>query len=244
MTDRRIQVRWIGRSVLVTTMCVALLLPFTAKRAHAQITTYHCETSVTFENRARRVFGRTIAAECAGDGHSVPFGNWGVTSNGGIRRNSFQFPGWKKECTLGFLWSNLLQWNSCTRDHTPTAYPHYYTGNGYTQIPRLDGRAVYGSETYQGSAGSTCRSGGAVASFGGNYMKLWEIDKRGGNDLVGDLICPSANIPLTCDTEWDCHGSSGWLSPTRGASAASAEIRISVYTYQVICSNAENDECF
>ena len=239
-------------------MAFALLLPLEGVPAHAQITEYRCETSVGFQNRYRRVFGTDIHAECDGGIHSAPFGNWGVDSNGGRRRNAFQFPGWTKQCTripvVGIplpLHCNLLQWNSCTRDHTPTAYPHYYTGSGYTQVPRPDGSASHGGWTDLDYSGQTCASQGAVESFYGNHMKLLELDAAifgffgdGTDDLVTELTYPSARIPMTCDTEWDCYGSSGWLSPTGGADAVSADIRITVHQYRVICINPESDECF
>ena len=230
---------------------VVTLLSFTAGRANAQWSEYRCETYVEFENRERRVFGMNIAAECKEDGHSVPFGNWGVDSNRGAVRNAFQFPGWKKECTciLGIcLFCDLRQWNSCTRDHPPAEYSQYYNGSGHNQIADPDSTAFYGGGTEQGPDGATCESLGPVESLRGNYMDLWEIDLFGGRDndeLVAKLTYPSVDVPMTCDSEWDCHGSSEWLSPSLGDDAVSADIRITVRRYQVICSiNPEGDECF
>ena len=254
MIDRHTLVHWIGRAVLVATVAVAVLVPFTTGRAHAQNTTDRCETTTIYENRTRRVFGTNIAAECLDDGHSVPFGNWGVDSNGGAPRNGYQFPGWEKECPRVFgipiyipFYCNLLQWNSCTRDHSPTVYPQYYTGNGYIQVPRPDNTAVHASDTSQGHDGVTCRNKSTVASFVGNHMTLWELDPgkgRANDDQVANLTYPNINIPLTCSTEWDCHGSSAWLSPSDGASAVSADIRIRVSTSRVrVCINPENG-CF
>lgn len=255
MIDRHTLVHWIGRTVLVT-VAVAVLVPFTTGRAHAQNTTDRCETTTIYENRTRRVFGTNIATECSGGIHSAPFGNWGVDSNGGITRNGFQFPGWKKEClrvpVLGIrlpIFCNLRQWNSCTRDYSPTAYPLYYTGSGYTQVPRPDDTAVHASDTSQGHDGITCRSKGTVASFRGNYMTLREIDLapgsgRSNDEVVTELTYPHINVPLTCSTEWDCHGSSAWMSPSGNSSVASADIRIRVSTSRVrVCINPENG-CF
>lgn len=255
MSDRHIRVRWIGRAVLAAIVAVAVLAPFAAGWAHAQNITYRCETTTIYENRTRRVFGTSIATECSGI-HTVPFGNWGVDSNGGTTRNGFQFPGWKKQCfripVLRIplpIFCNLLQWNSCTRDHSPTTYPQYYTGNGYTQVPRPDGTAVHASDTSQGYDGTTCRSKGTVASFRGNYMTLREIDLapgsgRSNDEVVTELNYPDINVPLTCSTDWDCRGSSAWVSPSGSPSVASADIRIRVSTSRArICINPENG-CF
>ena len=78
-------------------------------------------------------------------------------------------------------------------------------------------------------------------------MTLWELDPgkdRANDDKVAKLTYPSINIPLTCTTDWDYHGSSAWLSPSSGASAVSADFRIKVSKSRVtICRNPENG-CF
>lgn len=247
MIDRHTLVRWVGRAVLVV-LAVAVLVPFTTGYAHAQPGTgVRCETVVTFENRTRRVFGTSIAAECGDEAiHTAPFGNWGVNSNGGRKRNGFQFPGWHTECTFG-LYCNLRQWNSCTA-RFPAPNPRYYNDNNYTtQRANPDSTAVYGHEPYVlGSFGETCESQGRVFSVSGNYMELWELDgfPNPGDDKVAKLIYPRINIPIICGSEWDCTGSSAWFSPSRGADAVSADIRITVRKYKVICESPETGECF
>ena len=52
-----------------------------------------CRLSVAGLNRDRKVSGE-IATECPAPVHSAPFGNWGVTSNYGQKRDSHQFQGW------------------------------------------------------------------------------------------------------------------------------------------------------
>src|SRR6185369_14332344 len=88
---------------------------------HAQV----CRISVAGLNQARRVTG-AVHVECPGDLiHTVPFGNWGVTSNFGQKGDSHQFDGWchdaricdnagacRTVCTDGWY-----EWNSCT-DHS------------------------------------------------------------------------------------------------------------------------------
>lgn len=247
MIDSRIPVRWIGRVATITAVAVALLLSLTTRLGNAQPGTgFRCETYVTFENRDRRVFGTDIAAECADDyPHSPPFGNWGVDSNYGSRRNGFQFPGWHRECTAG-LYCNLRQWNSCTRDYPPP-HPKHYNHNGFkSQIAAPDSTSGYAGLQYRGSLGETCASQGGVVSIYGNRMDLWELDgfPRPGDDLVAKLTYRSVSIPMTCDSEWDCEGSSAWLSPAGGATSVSADIRITVRRYKVICESPETQECF
>src|SRR5687768_5186114 len=52
-----------------------------------------CRISTSGLNRNRRVVG-PVHAECPVSIHSVPFGNWGVTSNFGQKQDGTQFQGW------------------------------------------------------------------------------------------------------------------------------------------------------
>ena len=248
MISCHIRARQFSGVAVLAAMAATLLLPFTTPTADAQPGTgFRCETYVTFENRARRVFGTNIAAECAEDyPHSPPFGNWGVDSNYGNRLNGFQFAGWHTECSLGVFYCNLRQWNSCTRDFRPPN-PAYYNHNGYTtQIADSDGIGTYAGLKYRGSLNEVCESLESVVSIYGNYMDLWELDgfPAPQDELVAELTYPSVHIAMTCETEWDCVGSSGWRSATGGADAVSADIRITVRRYKVICESPETGECF
>lgn len=175
MTHRLCLVRRFGQVAIVTATTVAQLLSLMAWRANAQPGTGdRSETVITFENRLRRVFGTDVAAECGDEfPHSAPFGNWGVNSNGGRKRNGFQFAGWHKECTAG-LYCDLRQWNSCTA-RFPPPHPKHYNDNGYTtQKAHPDSTVGYGQTTYRGSLGETCESQGGVVWVRGNYMDLWD----------------------------------------------------------------------
>ncbi|MGH9720986.1 MAG: hypothetical protein ACRD8O_12295, partial [Bryobacteraceae bacterium] len=73
----------------IRTVAILALLPQTLP---GQV----CRLSVTGLNQARKVFG-PVHAECqdaSGVIHSAPFGNWGVSSNYGPKRNDHQFDGW------------------------------------------------------------------------------------------------------------------------------------------------------
>ena len=99
---------------LTTTAILLLLL---CSELAAQV----CRISTSGLTRNRRVAG-PIHAECPISIHSVPFGNWGVTSNFGQKQDGNQFQGWchetrvcdnngncSTECRDGWY-----EWNSCT----------------------------------------------------------------------------------------------------------------------------------
>ena len=83
-------------------------------------------------------------------------------------------------------------------------------------------------------------------SVRGNYMSLVELDGFPSNSdtLVDQLFYQDVSFELNCNTEWNCYGSSDWLSPNGGADATSAEIRISVQKYQVEVCELDAEDCF
>src|SRR5690348_8261138 len=98
--------------IIAGALLLALTLP-----SRAQV----CRISTSGVNRNRSVTGQ-IHAECPISIHSVPFGNWGVTSNFGQKQDDHQFQGWchdtricdnrgncRTECKDGWY-----EWNSCT----------------------------------------------------------------------------------------------------------------------------------
>ena len=158
----------------------------------------------------------------------------GVNSNYGNIQNNFQFPGWKKECSGGFLYCNLLQWNSCTS---------LYIDGGNPQVPNPDGTATYGGTRFQGSVGTSCESYGTVATFNNNYMELWELDSDG-HDFVTELNYQDVSLDLQCSGPWNCDAATSWMSPTN-SSNVSAQIKIAVHKYQTTCDfNDEGSFCF
>ena len=67
-----------------------------------------CRVDTSFINVGRKITG-AVAVECV-QPHSPPWGNWGVTSNTGGRRDADQFSGWKSK-------GGHRQWNSCTTNY-------------------------------------------------------------------------------------------------------------------------------
>ncbi|HEV2853673.1 MAG TPA: carboxypeptidase regulatory-like domain-containing protein [Thermoanaerobaculia bacterium] len=115
-----------------------------------------CSFSVSMVNHNRYAYD--TAEECSWP-HSVPFGNWGVSSNVGSKRDADQFKGWNTACS-----EIKVEWNSCSRDYVKPdldcrrlnfpdpagTYP--YPANGY---PFTDS---YGHNNYVPAAGGnqTC----------------------------------------------------------------------------------------
>ncbi|MEJ7608587.1 MAG: hypothetical protein WKF37_20530 [Bryobacteraceae bacterium] len=94
---------------------------FTLMLLAVQLDGQVCRISTSGLNRSRQVTGQ-IHAECPITIHTVPFGNWGVTSNFGQKQNGHQFQDWchdtpicdnngncRTECVDGWY-----EWNSCT----------------------------------------------------------------------------------------------------------------------------------
>lgn len=97
---------------LMAAIVLSLLCAFGVRRATAQV----CSVSVRMVNHNRYAYD--TAEECFGVpvvGHSVPFGNWGVSSNVGSKRDADQFQGWHPSCNPGS--GTLVEWNSCSVDY-------------------------------------------------------------------------------------------------------------------------------
>lgn len=104
---------------------------FLAPAAFAQP---RCVISVNMVNHNRYAY--QTAEECARFFHSTPWGNWGVNSNVGTRRDTDQFKGWRQSCA-----QTKVEWNSCSVEsryrsiiylnfpNWLVAYP--YPANGY-----------------------------------------------------------------------------------------------------------------
>ena len=194
-----------------------------------------CHTFVDFYNVQRRVPG-PVNTEC-GTGtegmHTPPFGNWGVESPHGAKRNGRQFPGWEAEDDLRWR-----QWNSCTSDprfRTSAYLPH---GEPQQAIPDVASR--YASRVEKGPDNVPCDTvhRGGLRVFGGLYMKIYELDTiadrtvgGNGSDLVGFLSYPTALVPISCSTSSDCRGQSPHYSPLSSSSSnVSANIFVDVHT--------------
>ena len=175
---------------------------------------------LTGQNRLRTVDGE-VNVECGGDGHSAPFGNWGVNSNYGQINDTWQF--------RGTTWQDgdikKLQWNSCTTDveefHPPNC--QYYNRDGCT-TQGSDSTVTHGTMNFRTEV-TQCPAQEGISEEGPgctvyegtraiqtlNYMELWELDWDG-NDFVETLYFPQTSLTLTGCTRDGCpQKQTGWL---------------------------------
>jgi len=211
-------------------MVRALSLFFLAASAWGQV----CRVSTSGLNRNRRVMG-PIHTECPLALHTPPFGNWGVTSNFGQKRDDHQFQGWchetqvcdnngncRKDCLDGW-W----EWNSCT-DIPQYKAPNctLYNDAGCTEQITTTGVNVHGTRTVDLTVRCPLdTSGDGIADEGGcadvrtfsngtNFMSLYELDPITGDDLVQSVYFPDNPVTLTCDA-WGCEpAQTGWVTPS------------------------------
>lgn len=76
-----------------------------------------CSFTINMSNNNRYAYD--TAEECFNCPvvcHSVPFGNWGVSSNIGNKQNANQFEGWNPGCSYSTP-REQVQWNSCSVDY-------------------------------------------------------------------------------------------------------------------------------
>lgn len=76
-----------------------------------------CSFTINMSNNNRYAYD--TAEECFNCPvvcHSVPFGNWGVSSNIGSKQNGNQFEGWNPGCSYTTPRAQV-QWNSCSVDY-------------------------------------------------------------------------------------------------------------------------------
>lgn len=128
--------------------------------------------------------------------HSVPFGNWGVSSNVGSKRDANQFQGWNKPC-----YELKVEWNSCSVDYVKPDYncqrlnfPNPsntapYPANGYPYSDRFAHNnyvALVGGTDYCVDQYSPCgpnTHGGATVSMG--VSNIVDYDGDGIGDAGG-----------------------------------------------------------
>jgi hypothetical protein len=202
-----------------------------------------CRVSLAGATRNRRVVG-DVYAECPGDiincipflpvEHSIPFGNWGATSNFGQKQDGHQFQGWcnnswvrdnygnwKLECRDGWY-----EWNSCYQSQwgppncTLFNYASCYqqatvTGNN---VHGTIGYDVWTSCPYDWNGDGACDTGGCLnmTSMGtsNNFMTLYELDKCDEDELVQSLYFPATTAYTSCSI-WGCSAAgSNWVTPT------------------------------
>jgi uncharacterized protein (TIGR03437 family) len=201
---------------------VLLLLLLLALDAAGQV----CRVSVSGINRNRRVIGG-VNVECPVTLHTVPFGNWGVTSNFGQKVNGNQFQGW---CHDSFVCDNngncntscqdgWYEWNSCT-DNSRYRAPNctLYNTPDCTQQVSPTGVNVHGTRTVDVPVRCPSAAGGGCEdlrtfSNGVNFMSLYELDPATGDELIQSLYFPQSAVTMACNP-WSCDASiSEWVPP-------------------------------
>jgi len=225
--------RWIGSTpVFVATVAAAVVL-ILATIDFLEARGSRCYLGAYFYNKDRKIGrGAYIREECDTNfwhwlEHSAPFGNWGVNSKWGSRRDANQFRGWKRS-------GRQRQWNSCTPQHRPPDPEHYNAEGGWSQKWDPESTELYASGwVLRGRSGSSCRDlhHGGVWTSRNNYMKLYELDLFDRDSKVATLSYSDARVRITCSGAWDCRGDSGWKSPTYvnpALSKVSAKINVHV----------------
>jgi uncharacterized protein (TIGR03437 family) len=195
-----------------------------------------CQISAAGLNRERRVAG-PIHAECPPTIHTVPFGNWGVTSNFGQKGDTDQFQGWCRQLRVCDNDGNCstqcsddhYEWNSCT-DVARWASPNctLYNDANCTRQVSTTGVNVHGTRvgevrvrcpTDTNQDGIADQGGCADARVyrsGTNFMSLYEIDPGTSDELIQTMYFPEVVLDLQCD-QWGCTApvASVWMRPTR-----------------------------
>lgn len=201
-----------------------------------------CIVTLEGQNQNRTVAG-AVNEECDDvnyitQWHDPPWGNWGVDSNYGKRRNGDQFLGWKQK-------GSQKQWNSCTTERAKfsasnckyyrrpscatqwsnEAVTHgrlsYRTSSNPCPIPTIAPIPIprYGCSRVKGSFSQTI-----------NYMTLYELDKPDSDDKIETLYFPGTSVTLTgCTYEGCPEQATEWVEMDRSTSPTAhveAELRM------------------
>ena len=216
---------------------IVLLAAVSALPAPAQV----CRLSLAGLNQNRRAMG-PIHVECPPSLHSVPFGNWGVTSNFGHKGDSLQFEGWchdTRVCDNNGVCHTLCidgwyEWNSCT-DTEAYQPPNctLYNAKDCTEQVTTRGINVHGTRIVDlpvqcprdTNNDGNADEGGCLdvreVSSGTNFMTLYELDPATNDDLIQTMYFPDIVLTLGCSV-WGCPAaSSNWVTPSFYDSPAS-----------------------
>ena len=168
----------------------ALMSVVPAVAAADEIGYSRCVLTVNFPNDIRRVPG-AVNAECGSFSfhNDQGYGNWGVDSNHGRRRDAFQFAGWK--------WRhNKRQWQSCTNENPPPNCHHYNDAGCTKQKANPERQYGYGGYSQYGPRDMPCEDWvpGAI-TINGVYMQLYELDKPDADDFITSLGYHDMSLP-------------------------------------------------
>jgi len=185
----------------------------------AQSSTWICRVGVVLQNSDRYV-ATAPEVECS-EPHTVPWGNWGVDSNGGIRYDGHQFQGWCHNPPYWYLgcWeSPWYEWNSC-RSYRPPPNCTYYNepdcqNQRTTQGVNDHAGFIFGDynvsePTPDGYGGCRDLEDWPIGVYN-NYMTLYELDPNEADDFVQTLYFPNTSVTVQCSSPEYCYGEGLW----------------------------------
>lgn len=222
-----------NRGPLRARMCLVFLavisgLSAAARSSYAQQQELLWQCQVTYElvNYGRTV-GGAPNTECHWP-HSVPFGNWGVVSNGGSQVDGHQFDGWcrsnwvlypdgfQRQCS-----NTWYEWHSCY-NFAPPPNCNFYNTPSCTSQQTTQGENVHGGgfiaeffvpEPSEGYTQGGCRAlQGQAFTTWNNWMSLYELDLNDWDDFVQTLHFPPTTATLSCGSASECQGESAWTN--------------------------------
>ena len=117
--------RWVERTISVPVFLCSLVQLIPASLYAGQ-----CVFQVRMVNHNRYVY--KTEQEC-GIFHSSPWGNWGVSSNVGVKEDRNQFRGW-------YPLDGHLQWNSCSTGYVT---PIWIAGCSISRTLQYQGRPIH-----------------------------------------------------------------------------------------------------
>lgn len=220
-----------------------------------------CRLSVAGLNRDRRVEG-DLSAECPNNPlHTAPFGNWGVTSNFGAKRDSHQFDGWCHDTRIcdnngecrNVCRDGWYEWNSCTTDARYKA-PNcsLYNAKECTAQATTQGIGVHGTQTVEIPVRCPIDTDNdGVADAGGcadvrsythtrNFMSMYELDPFTGDDLIQTLYFPPTPVTPRCTPSGCLAAGSEWVQANAAESPTSPQ-RVFAEMAMVVNSGAFAD---
>ena len=225
--------------LLRVSMVLATVLLFLFPLVSAQEQTNACILSYHGENQERIAGPNAILSTECGGFHSAPFGNWGVTSNYGHKRDANQFSGWRGGIAT-FSRIRIYEWNTCTtkEKYRPPSIRYYnYLGNT-AQITNR-GIAEHRSIIYRhriscdNDRGCENIDGWSVTNDN-NFMTIYELDAPDKDDLLTTLYFPSTVVRLNCSHSRCRSSESPWKyvsSSTSSSTRIDAQLRTRVDGY-------------
>ncbi|MFN0122539.1 MAG: carboxypeptidase-like regulatory domain-containing protein [Blastocatellia bacterium] len=150
--------------------------------------------------------------ECPPTVHTVPWGNWGVSSNVGRKRDTDQFKGWRDDCGIV-----KVQWNSCSVN-VLYRLPNYLNFPAATAAFPIPANGYPFSDSYAWND--------QTPPYGLSY----QVDQYSpcGPGIYGGLVLRQAVPPLV-DTNADGVGDSGGCLALNGKIITIQQNFMSVY---------------